>query len=135
MNALAAAGVVAEVLPIAMEYLGMETLTPGRALVDSGVDVAVATDFNPGSAMCSDLQLAVRLAVVRCGLSCEEALLGITKNAAKALGREDIGEIKVGAKADLCILDTDCVWDLFYDWSISPIQAVVKNGRLASSRA
>ncbi len=127
MKRLADASVVAEILPIAQEYLNLQPV-PGRALIGAGVDVAVATDFNPGSAMCNDIHLAARLAVTRCGLTCEEALLGVTANAAKALGRSDIGQIRVGAKADLCLLRGESVWDLLYDWSDNPVIGLFKNG-------
>lgn len=126
--------VVAEVLPIAQEYLGMKKLAPARELCDAGVAVAVATDFNPGSAMCDDLLLAARLAVTRCALTCEEALQAITINAAKALGRDNIGHLSVGSKADLCFLDCASVWHLLYDWSINPVSMVIKDGALKFQR-
>ena len=118
-KAMAEAGVVAELLPIAQEFLGVTQMASGRMLADQGVKVAVATDCNPGSAMCDDLLLAARLAVTRGGLSCEEALKGITAHAALALGRKDIGVIEPGAKAHWCLLDTSNWVDLFYDWSNS----------------
>lgn len=127
---LAKHGVVAELLPIAQEFLGMQTLAPARKLADAGVCVAIATDFNPGSAMCDDLLLAARLAVTRCKLTCEEALAGITVNAARALGRSDIGVIEVGNRADLGILNCASLWHIFYDWSVNPISGVIKGGKL-----
>ena len=121
-QALAKAGVIAELLPVAQEFLGMHQLASGRMLTDAGVKVAVATDFNPGSAMCDDLLLAARLAVTRGGLSCKEALLGITSYAAQALGKISVG--------DYCVLSTRNWLDLFYDWSVNPVRAVFKNGEL-----
>ncbi|MEI6805857.1 MAG: imidazolonepropionase [Myxococcaceae bacterium] len=132
--ALAKNSVIAELLPTAQEFLGMKQLASGRMLSDAGVKVAVATDFNPGSAMCDDLQLAARLAVTRGGLTCEEALLGITRYAALALGSTDIGVLEVGSQADFCILSTSNWTDLFYDWSVNPIQAVYKRGSLHRSK-
>jgi imidazolonepropionase len=134
MQALAKSGVVAELLPVAQEFLGMAQNASGRALADAGVKVAVATDLNPGSAMCDDLHLAARLSVTRGGLTCEEALQGVTCHAATALGRDDIGDIKAGMKADVCVLAAKSPWELLYDWSNNPVRAVFKNGRQAYLR-
>lgn len=120
-QAMAGAGVIAELLPTAQEFLGMTQLASGRMLTDAGVRVAIATDFNPGSAMCDNLQLAARLAVTRGGLTCEEALLGITRYAALALGRTDLGHLTPGAKVNFCRLNTHNWVDLFYDWSVDLI--------------
>lgn len=128
-KALAKTHVIAEILPTAQEYLGLSTAVSARSFIESGLKVAVATDFNPGSAMCDNLHWAARLSVTRCGLSCEEALLGITLHAAMSVGREDIGVIQAGKKADLCVLSSDNPWDLLYDWSLNPVRAVFKNGR------
>jgi len=128
IQALSNHGVVAEVLPVAQEFLGMKTLAPARQMADAGVSIAIASDFNPGSAMCDDLLLAARLGVTRCGLSCEEALAGITSNAAKALGRTDIGALSVGSRADLCFLNSETPWHFFYDWSLNPVHLVMKAG-------
>ncbi|MES2503299.1 MAG: imidazolonepropionase [Myxococcota bacterium] len=120
--ALADAGVIAELLPVAQEYLGMKQLASGRMLTDAGVKVAIATDFNPGSAMCDNLLLAAQLGITRCGLTCEEALLGITNYGALALGRSDIGSLEVGARAR-CNLMSSANWvDMFYDWSVNPVE-------------
>lgn len=131
-RALANAAVIAELLPTAQEFLGMKQLASGRMLTDAGVRVAVATDFNPGSAMCDDLQLAARLSITRGGLTCEEALLGITRYAALALGRDNIGTLEVGAQADFCLLLTSNWIDLFYDWSKNPIEIIFKKGLKAA---
>lgn len=121
-KAMALAGVIAELLPVAQEFLGMQQLASGRMLTDAGVKVAIATDFNPGSSMCDDLILAARLAVTRGGLSCFEALLGITHHAALALGKASL------PKGDLCVLNIRNWIDLFYDWSSNPVQTVFKAG-------
>ncbi len=128
-KALAKTHVIAEILPTAQEYLGLSTAVSARSFIDAGLKVAVATDFNPGSAMCDNLHWAARLSVTRCGLSCEEALLGITRHAAKSVGRDDVGVIQAGKKADFCVLSSDNPWDLFYDWSLNPVRAVFKNGQ------
>jgi len=126
---LAEAGVVAEVLSIAQVYLGMEQRIPGRRLADAGVCLAVATDLNPGSAHSADLHLAAGLAVSMCGLTADEALLGITAHAARALGREDIGRVAVGCRADLTVLDSANAYDLVYEWGENHVDTVIAAGR------
>lgn len=126
---LADAGVVAEVLSIAQVYLGMEQRIPGRKLADAGVTLAVATDLNPGSAHSADLHLAAGLAVSMCGLTADEALLGITRNAARALGRDDIGQVAAGCRADLAVLDTPNAYDLVYEWGENHVHTVIAGGR------
>jgi imidazolonepropionase len=133
--AFAEAGVVAEVLSIAQVFLGMEQRIPGRKLRDAGVRTAVATDLNPGSANSADLHLAAGLAVTMCGLSADEALLGITRWGADALGREDIGRLAAGARADLCLLDTTSAYDLVYEWGENHVARVFAAGREVSLSA
>lgn len=128
--ALAGAGVVAEVLALAQVFLGMEQRIPGRKLADAGVPVAVATDLNPGSANSADLHLAAGLAITMCGLTADEALLGITKNAARALGRDDVGTVQVGKRADLCVLDTTTAYDLVYEWGENHVRSVIAQGHI-----
>ncbi|MFZ9887785.1 MAG: imidazolonepropionase, partial [Myxococcota bacterium] len=128
--ALAEAGVVAEVLATAQVFLGMEQRIPGRKLIDAGVVVAVGTDLNPGSAPSSDLHLAAGLAITMCGLSADEALLGITRQGARALGRQDVGVVEVGARGDLCILDTADAYSLVYEWGRNHVAHVVCAGEL-----
>ncbi len=126
---LARNNVIAEILPTAQEFLGLHKMVAAKSFIEAGMKVAVATDFNPGSAMCDNLHLAARLSVTRCGLSCEEALLGTTLHAAMSVGLDDIGMIQAGKKADLCILSTSSPWDLLYDWSVNPVGVVFKNGQ------
>jgi imidazolonepropionase len=127
-KALAEAGVVGEVLSTAQVFLGMQERVPGRMLADAGVTLAVATDFNPGSANILDLHLAAGLAVTMGGLSAEEALWGITRGGALALGQEDAGQLVAGARADLVILRGPAAWDLVYAWGTDHVAHVVVGG-------
>lgn len=128
---LANAGVVAELLPLAEVYLGVEKVVNVRSLIDNNVRVAIATDYNPGSSMCDDLQLAMRLAITQRKMTVEEAMLGVTHNAAHALGKQsEIGQIKAGMKADICLFAGQSPWRLAYDWSRNPMRQVIKNGQL-----
>jgi imidazolonepropionase len=104
--AMAAAGVVAVSLPIASLYLRQAAM-PARKFIDAGVPVAVATDFNPGSAPSWDLPLAMMLACHLQRMTPAEALKGATSIGAKAVGLEGAaGEVSVGCRADLAVIDS-----------------------------
>jgi imidazolonepropionase len=103
--ALAASDVTGVVLPVAALYLD-RPMPPARALVDAGAAVALATDFNPGSAFCESLPVACSLACTQLHLSPAEALAACTVNAAHVLGRAGRkGRIAPGYDADLALLD------------------------------
>lgn len=134
-KALADAGVIGEVLSTAQVFLGMAERVPGRMLAEAGVQLAVATDFNPGSANILDLHLAAGLAVTMGGLSADEALWGITRGGALALGQENAGHIAPGARADLAILRGPAAWDLVYAWGTDHVAKVIVCGELALDTA
>jgi imidazolonepropionase len=103
---LAAAGVVATLLPIAAFYLKLGRFAPGRMLVARGVPVALATDVNPGGGFSPSMPFAMTLACFGMGLTFEEALVGATLNAAYALDRHDrVGSLEVGKQMDAVIVD------------------------------
>ena len=105
VRTLAASGVVGVLLPASALFLGRPT-PPGRALVDAGAAVALATDFNPGSAFCESLPLCCSLAATQLKLSPAEALAACTVNAAHVLGRADrLGRLAPGFRADIVLLD------------------------------
>lgn len=130
IEALANAGVACEVLSLAQVFLRGQRPIPGRALVDAGCTVAVATDCNPGTAMSVDLPLAAGLSVTQSGLTAEEALRGMTVNAAKALGLDDRGVITAGKRADLVVLDATAPVDLVYRWGDRLARVVIARGRV-----
>jgi imidazolonepropionase len=105
MQALAAAKVVGVLLPGAMTFLGDQARRQGRALVDAGVEVAVATDANPGSSPMMNLPLAATLATAQMGLTAEESIRAVTLGAAHALRRTDIGTLAPGARGRFIVLD------------------------------
>ena len=103
--AMAEAGVVAVSLPLATLYLHVAPL-PARKLIDAGVAVAVATDFNPGSAPSFHLPLAMMLACTMQRMTPAEALKGATIIAARAVGMEaEIGSLEPGKRADFAVID------------------------------
>lgn len=101
--AMAASGTVAVLLPGAMLYL-RDPSPPVARLRAAGIPLAVATDFNPGSSPLPDLWAAATLSCLTMGLTVEEALGGITRHAATALGRPDLGRLEVGSAADLVLV-------------------------------
>ena len=105
VRVLGASSVAAVLLPASALFLG-RPMPPARALVDAGAAVALATDFNPGSAFCESLPLACSLAATQLKLSPAEALSACTVNGAHVLGRADrIGRLGPGYAADVVLLD------------------------------
>lgn len=100
---MAAGGTTAVLLPAAMLYM-RDTPPPTAALRAAGVPMAVGTDFNPGSSPARDLWACATLACLTLGLSVEEALLGITAHAGRALGRPELGRLALGGPGDLAVL-------------------------------
>lgn len=105
LEQMAAAGVVAVLLPGAMVYLGDAAPKLGRRLVDAGVQVAVATDTNPGSSPTQNLPLMATLATTMMGLTCEQALRAVTLGGAAALARTDVGSLEAGQRGQFIVLD------------------------------
>ncbi|MEO6580115.1 MAG: imidazolonepropionase [Sphingomicrobium sp.] len=102
-KAMAAAGTVAVLLPGAFYALQETRKPPLQMLRDAGVPIAIASDCNPGTSPLLNPQLAMNMACTLFGLTPEEALAGMTINAARALGlAHDIGSIEAGKAADLC---------------------------------
>jgi imidazolonepropionase len=128
--ALARAGSVATLLPGAFYCLRETQPPPIDALRRAGVPIALASDYNPGSAPVTSLLLVLSMACTLFRLSPEEALAGITRNAARALGlAESRGTLQVGKLADLCVWEIERPAELAYRVGFNPLVYVVKNGR------
>jgi len=128
--AIAKSGTVAVLLPGAFYYLREKQLPPVTALRSRSVPIAVATDLNPGSSPVHSLLSTMNMACVLFGLTPEEALLGVTANAARALGLKDRGQIAPGMNADLAIWDAERPGDLAYPLGFNPLAAVIRNGEV-----
>jgi imidazolonepropionase len=134
VRALAASDVVAVLLPASALVLD-RPMPPGRELVDAGAAVALATDFNPGSAFCESLPLVCALACTQVHLSPAEALSACTVNAAHVLGRGDaVGRIAPGYAADLVLLDAPDWRYLAYHLGGRVVAEVIKAGEPAPRR-
>jgi imidazolonepropionase len=131
--ALAASEVTAVLLPVAALFLG-KRMPPARDLLDAGAVVALATDFNPGSAFCESLPAVCTLACTQLGMTPEEALTACTVNAAHVLGR-DVGRLEPGCVADLVVLDAPDWRHLAYHFAGDVVHCVVQRGELVPTRA
>jgi imidazolonepropionase len=133
VEAIQTSGTVAVLLPGAFYYLREKQVPPVASLRSRSVPIAIATDLNPGSSPVHSLLSAMNMSCVLFGLTPEEALLGVTKNAAKALGLADRGQIKVGLRADLAFWDVERPGDLAYPLGLNPIAAIMQNGQFSKA--
>jgi imidazolonepropionase len=104
VSALAETGVIAGLLP-GVEFSTRHPYPDARRLLDAGVRISIATDCNPGTSYTSSMPFCIALAVREMGLTPTEALHAVTLGGAASLRREDVGHLRVGARADLVILD------------------------------
>ena len=129
-QAMAKAGTVAVILPGAFYTLRETAAPPIQAFRDHGVAMAVATDCNPGSSPMSSLLLSMNMACTLFRMTPEEALAGVTRNAARALGLEDAGQIRPGLRADLAIWDVEHPSELAYRIGFNPLFKRIYGGAL-----
>ena len=130
IKALKKSGTIAVTLPLASLYTFQKSLD-ARKLIDAGVEVALATDFNPGSAPSNHLPLAMMLGCTLNRMSPKETLKAVTLYAAKALDKADkIGSIEVGKRADFALIDTPSIEHWMYHFKANANCLTVKNGRI-----
>jgi imidazolonepropionase len=128
VRAMAASGTVAVLLPGANYFLRERQMPPVAAFRDAGVPIAIASNCNPGSAPVLSLLLMLSMAATLFRLTPEEALAGVTRNAAHALGLDDRGVLAVGKRADLALWDIAHPAELAYWIGHNPCHAVVHGG-------
>lgn len=135
LDAMAAAGVVAVLLPGTAFTLGLP-YARARRMVERGVAVAVATDWNPGSTMSSSIALAMTMAVTQMKLTPAEAWMAVTANAASAVGAGDrIGRIQPGYRADMTLFDADDHRHVAYHYGHDHVRLVVHSGAVVHERS
>lgn len=128
-RAMAEAGTAAVLLPGAYYFLGETKLPPVETFRRLGIPMAVASDANPGSSPVGSLLLMLNMACTLFALTPEEALAGITRNAAKALGlNSELGTLETGKAADFAIYDIENPPDLAYAIGANPCTSVVRDG-------
>lgn len=128
---MAKAGVTAVTLPGTSFYLMLGKYAQARKMIDAGVRVAIATDYNPGTSPTENLQMIMSFACFGMKLTPEEIIKAMTLNAAYALDRQqEIGSIEKGKKADLVIFDAPNVDYIVYHYGINHVDTVIKNGKI-----
>lgn len=131
VEALRSSGVVATLLPGA-EFSTRSSYPDARRLIDADVTVALATDCNPGTSFTTSMPLMVALGVRECGMTPAEAVHAATAGGAKALRRDDVGRLSVGARADLVILDAPTHVHLAYRPGVPLVNTVVRGGEVVT---
>lgn len=130
IKALKNSGTIACVLPTVSYFLDIP-YAPARKMIENKIPVAIATDFNPGSAMSENLQLAMSMAVHLLKMNVEEVINAVTINAAAALGiSHNTGSIEIGKQADFAIFDVPDYKHLLYHFGVNPLKNVVKKGKV-----
>ena len=133
IKAMAASGTVAVLLPGAFYFLRETRLPPIDLMRSHGVPIALSTDCNPGSSPTTSLLLMLNMACTLFKMTPEEALAGITRNGARALGRQHrIGTLEAGKDADFVLWDITEPAELAYRVGFNPLKQVVRHGKLIS---
>lgn len=123
------AGVIATLLPGTIFSLGMKEYARARAMIEAGVPVALATDYNPGSCNADSQQIIATIACLQMKMSPEEVIVATTINAAYAIGMGDrVGSLGIGKKADFLVMDMPSYGFLPYHFGSNNVEKVYKNG-------
>ncbi len=128
IDALASGSTVATLLP-ATDLSTRQPPAPGRRLADAGAPIALATNCNPGTSYTASMPLVIALAVLQCGLTTAEAVHAATAGGARALRRDDVGVLKVGARADVQVIDAPSIDHIAYRVGGVGARAVWRAGR------
>ncbi|MBO9707712.1 MAG: imidazolonepropionase [Caulobacter sp.] len=132
ISAIAKAGTVATLLPGAFYFVRETKLPPIEGLRAAGVPLALATDCNPGTSPLTSLLLTMNMAATLFRMTVEECLAGVTREAARAIGRlETIGTLEAGKACDLAVWDIERPAELVYRMGLNPLHARVWKGEIA----
>ncbi len=127
------AGVIGVLLPGACFGLGMKEYPPARKMIDDGLPIALATDFNPGSSMTESMPIILSLACLMMKMTPAEAITASTINSTYAVDKaNEVGSIEVGKKADLIIWNVQNYKEIPYHYGVNLVDDVIKNGNVIS---
>jgi imidazolonepropionase len=130
------AGVSAVLLPGAVFNLGTTRYPDARAMIEAGVPVVLATDFNPGSSPTTSMQMILSIACTQMRMTPAEAITASTINAAYSLGIGDVaGSLEVGKQADFVVFDCNDYRQIPYFFGVNHAAVVIKSGRIVFDRA
>jgi len=125
------AGVIGVLLPGACFGLGITEYPPARKMIDEGLPVALATDFNPGSSMTESMPIILSLACLMMKMTPAETVVASTINSAHAVDKgKEIGSIEVGKKADLVIWNVQNYKEIPYHYGVNLVDQVIKDGKI-----
>ena len=133
INALSTSNTIATILPGTTFFLNKKQYANGRKLIDNNCNVSLATDFNPGTCTIRSLSNIMFLAIQNCGLTIEEAFLGVTYNAAKSVNKSrEIGLIEEDYQADMIFWNIDSIDEIpyWFDSNNTKIYKVIKSGKV-----
>lgn len=134
INALANSNVIADLLP-ATSFNLMEHYAPARKMIEAGIQIALSTDYNPGSCPSENLQFVMQIGAAHLKMTPKEVFKAVTINAAKAIDRHhEIGSIEVGKKADISVFDAPNMPYFLYHFGVNHTNGVYKNGKLVFKR-
>jgi imidazolonepropionase len=124
-------GTIAVLLPGSVFGLGKENYPPARKMIDKGLPVALATDFNPGSSFTESMPVILSLACLRMKLTPAEAITSATINSAYAIDKGDsTGSLESGKKADIVVWDVKNYKEIPYHYGVNLVDKVIKNGEI-----
>ena len=136
LRALAESETVATLLPGPVFFRARRQYAPARTLIDAGVPVALATNYNPESCPCQNMQMIVALACLEMNMTPAEAIAAATINGAHAVGRAGrIGSLEVGKQADLLILGASDYREIPYHFGVNLVQTTIRRGEVIYDRA
>ncbi|KQC03208.1 MAG: imidazolonepropionase [Candidatus Cloacimonas sp. SDB] len=131
IEAMRIAGVIATLLPATIFSLGMNSYARARKMIDSGLPVALATDYNPGSCNCDSMQFIITLACLKMNMTIAEAITASTINAAYAVDSGNkTGSLEIGKEADILVMDIPTYQFIPYHIGSNCIDKVIKSGKV-----
>ena len=132
IKSLSRKGITAVLLPLTGLYLGVSMFAPARKLINSNVPVAIGTDFNPGSSVSLNMQLAMSIACIQMNMTPNESLTAATLNSAYSIGEnKNRGSLEPGKYADLVIWTLKRYESIMYQIGTNQISTVIKNGKIS----